>query len=261
MDEKYVTIDVVKTLLQSQADAYRSSLSLLIQDVKEEMKSIRQDVNDLKVSLQFSQGKLDEAEKKLDSIDLTVSTHKDNLNCMNEFADFTENQLEYLENQNRRCNIRIIGLSENQQVEKTWDDTEQLVKKAIKEKLNLADDFEIERCHRVKHKSENNARYGQPIGPRPIVAKMARWKDKEKIIKKAREVKLQGIRFVPDLSNRTLQKRKEQVPELLAAREAGKIAYFILDKLVIKEKPPPERFKPADNGNDKDIDQEVSFKS
>ena len=80
MDEKYVTIDVVKTLLQSQADAYRSSLLLLIQDVKEEMKSIRQDVDDLKVSLQFSQGKLDEAEKKLDSIDLTVSTHKDNLN-------------------------------------------------------------------------------------------------------------------------------------------------------------------------------------
>ena len=118
---------------------------------------------------------------------------------MNEFADFTENQLEYLENQNRRCNIRIIGLSENQQVEKTWDDTEQFVKKAIKEKLNLADDFEIERCHRVKHKSENNARYGQPIGPRPVVAKMARWKDKEKIIKKAREVKPQGIRFVPDL--------------------------------------------------------------
>ena len=36
MDEKYVTIDVVKTLLQSQADAYRSSLSLLIQDVKED---------------------------------------------------------------------------------------------------------------------------------------------------------------------------------------------------------------------------------
>ena len=80
MDEKYVTIDVVKTLLQSQADAYRSSLLLLIQNVKEEMKSIRQDVDDLKVSLQSSQGKLDEAEKKLDSIDLTVSTHKDNLN-------------------------------------------------------------------------------------------------------------------------------------------------------------------------------------
>ena len=105
MAEKYVTIDVVKTLLQNQADTYRSSLSLLIQDVNEEIKSIRNDVNDLKVSLQFSQDKLDEAEKKLDSIDLTVSTHKDNLNCMNEFADFTENHLKYLEDQNRRCNV------------------------------------------------------------------------------------------------------------------------------------------------------------
>ena len=166
-------IDVVKALLQSHTDAHRSSLSLLIQDVKEEMKSIRNDVNDLKVSLQFSQAKLDEAEKKLNNIDLTVSTHKDNLNCMNEFADFTENQLEYLENQNRRSNVRSIGLSEEKQLEKTWYDTEQLVKKANKEKLNLADDFEIERCHRVKHKSENNSRNGPPVGPHPIVAKMA----------------------------------------------------------------------------------------
>ena len=79
----------------------------------------------------------------LDSVDLTVSTHKDNLNCMNEFADFTEIQLEFLENQSRRCNVRIIGMSENKQLEKTWDDTEQLVKKAIKEKFDLADDFEI----------------------------------------------------------------------------------------------------------------------
>ena len=44
MDKKYVTIDVVNALLQSQADAYRSNLSLIIQDVKEEMKSIHNDM-------------------------------------------------------------------------------------------------------------------------------------------------------------------------------------------------------------------------
>ena len=74
-------------------------------------------------------------------------------------------------------------------------------------------------------------------------------------------LKPQGIKVVPDLSNQTLRKRKEQVPELLPAREAGKVAYFILDKLVIRDKPPPERFKPGDNDNGKDIDQEVSFKT
>ena len=40
-----------------------------------------------------------------------------------------------------------------------------------------------------------------------------------------------------DLASATLKKREPQVPELLAAKEAGKIAYFILDRLVIRDKP------------------------
>ena len=228
----------------------------LIQDVKVKMKTIRNDVNDLKVSLQFSQAKLGETEKKLDSIDLTVSTHKDDLNCMNEFPDFTENQLECLGNQSRRCNVRIIGQSENKQLEETWDDIEQLVKEAIKEKVNLADDFEIERCHRVKHQSENNARNGQPVGPRPIVAKMARWKDDEEIVRKQGSLNLKESNLCLTYQTEHFKKERNEFlsNELLAAGEAGKVAYFIIDKLVIRDKPPPERFKPGDNGNDKDID-------
>ena len=53
MGDKPVTMDVVKTLLQSQAEAFKASFVLLIQDVKDEMKSIRNDINDLKASLRF----------------------------------------------------------------------------------------------------------------------------------------------------------------------------------------------------------------
>ena len=37
-----------------------------------------------------------------------------------------------------------------------------------------------------------------------------------------------------DLSKRTLDKRRSKIPELLEARKAGKTAYFIMDKLVIR---------------------------
>lgn len=260
MGDTPITMDIVKALLQSQAEAFKSSFVLLIQDVKDEVKSIRNDINDLKVSLQFSQAKLDEAEKSIEKIDQIVCAHGDNLNSINELADSTENQLEYLENQSRRSNVRIIGLPEDKQHEKSWNDTEQAVKKALKETLKLEKNIDMERCHRVNRKqggSFNNE-------PRPIVAKIANWKDKEIILKRARELKPRGVKFLPDLSSRTIQKRKEKVPDLLAARKAGKIAYFVLDRLVIKEKPPDNlksdaRFKGHRVVHERSSDSEVSF--
>ena len=59
---------------------------------------------------------------------------------------------EYLENQSRGCNVRIIGLPEDKQQEKTWDDTEQVVKKALKETLKLEKNVDMEQCHRVNHR-------------------------------------------------------------------------------------------------------------
>ena len=40
-----------------------------------------------------------------------------------------------------------------------------------------------------------------------------------------------------DLAAETLQRRKNQRPKLKQAKQAGKIAYFVLDKLTIKDSP------------------------
>ena len=39
-----------------------------------------------------------------------------------------------------------------------------------------------------------------------------------------------------DVAEATMAKRKEQLPMLNQAKREGKIAYFVLDKLVIKNK-------------------------
>ena len=64
-------------------------------------------------------------------------------------------------------------------------------------------------------------------------------------MKEARAKKPDGIKFVPDLSQRTLDKRERLVPKLLDARRHGKITYFVLDKLVVKEKVPTGGFGPG----------------
>ena len=51
--------------------------------------------------------------------------------------DAMDSEIEYLENQSRRNNIRITGVPEDTQNEKSCDDTENLVKQLIKDKLGI----------------------------------------------------------------------------------------------------------------------------
>ena len=57
------------------------------------------------------------------------------------------------------------------------------------------------------------------------------------MIRKASKVKPECLYVSEELAPETLLKRESQTPKLKAAKEAGKIAYFILDRLVIREKP------------------------
>ena len=59
---------------------------------------------------------------------------------------------------------------------------------------------------------------------------------KEHILKTARIKKPQGVFFVRDFSQRTFDKRVAKIPELIKARQEGKLAYFIMDELVVKNK-------------------------
>ena len=70
---------------------------------------------------------------------------------------------DYLQNQLRRSNIKILGVPEDPD-EKTWDDTELIVKTVIKNELGIqdADEIEIERAHRVgsmKGKADDRKHY------------------------------------------------------------------------------------------------------
>ena len=55
LNDQYVTLEIVNALLQNQAEAYRSSFQSMLVDVKEEIRSIKMELTDFKVSLQFTQ--------------------------------------------------------------------------------------------------------------------------------------------------------------------------------------------------------------
>ena len=55
-------------------------------------------------------------------------------------------------------------------------------------------------------------------------------------------MKPKEIRFYQDLSTRTLEKRAQKIPDLIAERKRGNTAYLVLDKLVIK-RPKDKEYK------------------
>ena len=74
--------------------------------------------------------------------------------------------------------------------------------------------------------------------PPPIFVKFLKWKDKEKVLQIARSKKLENVEFLADYAKRTLERRREKFLQLIEARKKGKIAYFVMDKLMIRDKPP-----------------------
>ena len=81
-------------------------------------------------------------------------------------------------NMSRRNNIKILGLLEDKLNEKSWDDTEELVKGVIKEKFKFDTDVKLERAHRVGKPCvpfeiiEDGSR--KKIPPRPV--RLACWR-------------------------------------------------------------------------------------
>ena len=131
-----------------------------------------------------------------------------------EFEELKE-QVCYLENQSRRNNVRIDGIPESSD-EADWNITEEKVKKQLVERLNLREPPKIERAHRT---GPRKYRYGTLRNkPRTIVCKLYDWKEKESLIKRAKEIKPTGLYLNKDLAKETIRKRKEQTPKLIEAR-------------------------------------------
>ena len=236
-DNSSIGLEIVKGLLQVQESAFRAMVEMMFNGLKEDIKEIRRDVADLRSSLEFSQANISTIESKLDAANdklvfqgNAVEAHVGNVGGL-------QDKVEYLENQSRRNNVRIIGVEEGD--DETWDKSEEVVKELVKKKLELSDDLQIERAHRVgrKRNHEETRPDGSTYGPRPIVAKFLSWKQREKVLSSARQKRPEGVSFFPDLSQRTLQRRADQIPALIQARKEGKEAYFILDKLIIKNRP------------------------
>lgn len=235
-------VSTLKTLLSEQGQAYRGAVDLLFKQVNENVRALQEKVNDLTVSLEYTQKEVDDLKRdmirsKQEKIadDLTIKKLKDDLLASDKTVKELEERANYQEDYNRRNNLQVVGVDENPEGE-TWEQTAVKVTKLLEDKLQLPN-VELERAHRVGRRTSDQHR--------PIVARFARFRDREAVMRNVSKLRGTRIFVNEDLCPASQAIRREKLPQLKQARSEGKVAFFRHTKLIIKEKPTTQGFASA----------------
>ena len=114
--------------------------------LKEENSKIKKELTDLRESVQYHSGNVDEVNKKLEDIDSRVEEIKLD-EITEDFVTKTKKKLADLEDRSRRNNLRFDGFQE--ETNETWEESESIITDFVKEKLGIEEDILIERAHRT----------------------------------------------------------------------------------------------------------------
>lgn len=210
----------------------------------------KNDIAELKKSCSFNGDKcmehrdalkkqMEEQNKKITS--LTESERK----LTDQINDITSKNL-YLEAYSRRENIKFFNIPEVRE-----EDTEEVLRNFMERDLSYrkARSVEFQRVHRL------NTRRNSDTSPRPIIARLLRYKDVEEIFSLGRRLEQSDIQMFRDLPREIIKRRKDQMVVFKEARRQGMRASFSKsqpDKLFINGKfwPPGKRLDAAEQADE-----------
>lgn len=242
-----VTIDTVKELLQQQKEyfmdllqqqerSYKSFVELILDAANKRCDTAIKETQELKTSLEFSQGEIDSLRKELSALKMQAKADDigEKIRSVNETLLAETARADYLEAQSRRSNLIFEGIGEIP--EETWADSEKTVKDILVSKLGLSQDIELERVHRIARKESSDG--GPSVGnkPRGIIVKFLRFKDRSMVLANAKKLKGSDIYINEDFIDSVRKKRKELMPAMWEARKRGEVAFLRYDKLVTYKK-------------------------
>ena len=221
-------------LLSDRINKIENKTTLLeskVMNLEEQYKLLQKENVDLQESLLFTQEEL--VEKKLHTMQKESDAEFDRLY---ENYEYLKDENRKLEDRTRRCNLRIDGIAED--INETWENTEEKAKKVFGDQLGLTSDIEIERAHRmnIRPNNNNNIRENKKVNrPRTIILKLLRYKDKQLILQNSKKLKDTGIYIYEDFSDETNRIRKDLKEQMKQERDKGKYCVINYDRLIIKE--------------------------
>lgn len=165
---------------------WQASVDIELKQLSTRIRAVEVDITDLKSS---------HASSSADSPGTDSSGFSVQLRTIASRCNDTENRL-------RRCNLVFFGIHDN--VSETWSSAERKVIEFCKDKLDITiDSCKIERAHRI-------GKYGS-TKCRPVIAKFAFFKDKQRIIENGFKPKGTDFAVREDYSFQTRIARKKLI--------------------------------------------------
>ena len=220
----------IKDLMDSQQHAFKACMETLFFPLSLKVEEQTNLIHELRRSLEFTQKEFEEAKSEL----LLSKNQITRLEELNQKQSTTiselKKQISDIEDHSRRVNIRIDGIKETPT--ETWEQTHVKVKKLLADKLQLPD-VKIDHAHRIAPPKSN---YTGISKPRTIIARLEKFTDRQLVLRQKAKLRNSDIYISDDVSEYTNSIRKEKFPQLKAARQEGKVAYFNRGNLIIKSK-------------------------
>jgi hypothetical protein len=126
-----------------------------------------------------------------------------------------------LEGRSRRNNLLFYGLEKGEG--ETQQDLEDKLTDLFTDKLELADDIEMDRVHRVSSKPNS-----------PVIARCTFYKDKVQILKAKKKLMGSNIFVGEDFSRGVREVRKKLSKFLKEKKDAGQRATMVFDHLLVE---------------------------
>ena len=214
---------IVKEELEYQQEKIKEIIKLELTTTNERLGKISKEVADLTGSIEFTQGEVKDIKDDISQVQTNLRHIEDDMLD----PDYVMEKFIELEDRSRRNNFRIDGISEVSR--ETWEMCEDSVKDLIKTTLEINDEIEIDRCHRM-------GKFKDKKKPRSIVCRFLRFKDKQKILSNAKKLKNTGIFIYEDYCKETMDLRKSLWEEVLQHRQQNKIAYLNYRSVAVRER-------------------------
>ena len=189
-----------------------------VQRLETALSGVKSDITELQSKTTQMKKVSDDMEAGLNNLNTEVEELRKKIGEREKEIKLINDRCLYQEVYNRRENLRFLGFPEATSNEEVASET---VYQFLERELELEGvrDIEFQRVHRIGKKKAGAVR--------PIIARFLRFPDRERIFRRALEVRdVTEVRVFTDLPKEIQERRKKQWPKLKKSREEGKVASF-----------------------------------
>ena len=195
--------------LEKNTETIREDIGTKTRNLQNSSDKLEKALNEMKNKLEATNARIEEAERRISELEDTVIAKEEAEIKREKMIQEHERRIRDLSDTIKRNNVRIIGVPEEEDKDRVLEGVlDQIIHENFPN-LGKEKEIEIQEIHRTPLRRNVN----RPSA-RHIIVKLAKYKDKERLLKAAREkraltYKGKPIRVATDLSNKTWQARKE----------------------------------------------------